>query len=192
MKLTTVTVLAFATLSLVACGGGGSDGDISTEHEGIYAVSSWTGTTNGCSGPATPIAPPDSRTDFYVQSATSFGTSFINLVGCDAVASCQALAESSTITQSVDGWRFTTGSDAAWTGTGGFVSSPHDHVCTGTSREATLVLTGTTAHVESRDKVVTWPAPASEECDQTALEEHAPAAACTTLVTVDATFAAEL
>ncbi len=90
------------------------------------------------------------------------------------------------------GWQFTSGSDArAWTGVGGFVRSASDHVCSGTAKEATLAFTGTTAHIESREKAVMWPAPANDECDTDALTVHAAGAACTALVTIDATLAAD-
>ncbi|HEY4055623.1 MAG TPA: hypothetical protein VGM39_03405 [Kofleriaceae bacterium] len=192
MKLPILSTLA--ALSLVAWGGCGSGSDgLSTDHEGVYTVSSWTRTTNGCEGPVTPIARPDRTANFYVQSTSAFGVALINVVPCDDLATCQTEAESSTLTFSLLGWQFVTGSDAtAWTGTGGSAAGANDHVCSATAREATMAFSGTTAHIESREKAVTWPAPANDECDADALAAHAVDAACTSLVTLDAAFVADL
>ncbi|HEY4183163.1 MAG TPA: hypothetical protein VGM90_40345 [Kofleriaceae bacterium] len=190
----TVTAFAFATLSLVACGGGGGSGDdgLSTAHEGVYTVSSWNGNMTSCDGVGVPLDPPASTARLYIKSESVLGTSFINVVPCDDEASCQADAESSTLMTSLLGWTFSSGSDAdGWTGTGGEYATGSGDTCSGVSSVATMKLTGTTAHIENRQSQVQWAKPAGG-CTIDDLHAHAAGAACTSLITVDGTFATDL
>lgn len=186
MKLPLFAALA---LSLAACGGGSG---VDTSAEGIYTVSAWNGTENGCEGAGTPLDPPSSTARLYIESVSVFGTSFLNVVPCDDEAECQEGAESSTVNLSFIGWTFDKGSDSAgWTGSGGDSVSGDDTTCLGNSNAATMTINGSSVHIENRRTKVEWPKP-SGGCTLDDLPMHAATAACTSKVVVDATFAKDI
>src|SRR5512132_2028219 len=78
-------IILLALVLSVGCGGGGG---LSTSHEGIYMVGTWTRKKASCDAEGMSIASTHDPL-FYMKNESFLGANFVNVNSCDDVTMCK-------------------------------------------------------------------------------------------------------
>lgn len=144
--------------------------------EGVYEIQSWTENTIDCASDGDDVIASKSDDHFYVKAENLFGQEFLNVVQCEGLAACSALAAEDTINL---GFGLDSGSDGAgWTGSG--YSLGGSESCSGEVRNNRLTETsaGVLRFEIRRTFVENVPLDSDEFCDSDAAIEMAAAQGC--------------
>jgi hypothetical protein len=129
---------------------------------------------------------------FYTKNESFLGAEFVNVNGCDDIATCKELANDKN-TIHIGTFGFEAGSDGAgWTTHSAFAFSVQGQ-CEGGVTDAKLTINATTFRIEGRH-IDAAPFPAStgdEECPEDKVEQAAAGKPCSGLEVVTATFMAD-
>lgn len=170
-------------LLLIGCGGD----DDGTAFEGIWRADTWTENTMGCTEGPSVLATRDAF--FYTKNESFLGQSFVNVKGCDDIATCKMEANDDD-TINIGMFGFDEGSDGAgWTvhNVSGFSFQGQ---CEGSVGDGKLTISATTWRIEGRTvDVAPFPAGTGDEpCPEDKVEKAAEGQPCTQLEVVTATF----
>lgn len=174
-------------LLLIGCGGG-SDGGGGTSFEGIYRVDTWTRNLMACDVEGPSVATSHEPL-FYVKNESFIGAKFVNVNGCDDIATCKMDANDKD-TIHIGSFTFEEGDDASgWTTRNAFAFDVQG-MCKGGVIDTQLTITSTMLRMEQRhvEAVPFPPSSGEDECPDDKVEMAAQGQPCDELQVVTATF----
>jgi hypothetical protein len=172
-------------LFLIGCGGGDGGG---TSYEGIWRVDAWTNNNTGCDVEGPSVA-ATREPFFYTKNESFLGQSFVNVNGCDDIATCKEEANDKD-TIHIGSFAFEEGSDGAgWTTHSAFAFDVQGQ-CEGGVTDTKLTISTATFHIEGKHfEAVPFPAMTGEDkCPDAKVEQAAAGQPCDGLEVVSATF----
>jgi hypothetical protein len=181
--------MRISLLALLLCAACGDSG-LSTGHEGIYMVGTWTRNATACDAEGASTAQSHEPL-FYVKNESFLGVHFVNVNSCADSGACKTEANDDG-TLHIGQFGFDQGSDSK-----GFSSHSafafklsSSGMCEGGVTDSTLEFTGTTFRIEEKhfEAVPFAPSSGDDECPDAKVEQAAAGQPCTEFEVVTASF----